>query len=231
MIGRWRPSADEAYEQNVKVNVLRSQKVLATFVKENMANSDPFDETSAVQLVEQRMRGMGFKQEECDEQMMCLMTFMPGHDTARPCLRPKWTTTGPVVLVGDEEDIVEVKTENGDLDEQSDDPQEVETDQSKVLPLEKVAGMFVVSVAGRSKTKTLHRIGDCHRQPGVHYAHFEVLGQEAPSTAAYHKACRQCFRFGVADVAATAGALGEDESSGEVTSSEMTESGEEESTG
>eukprot|EP00913_Durusdinium_trenchii_P006689 g6286.t1 len=133
----WRPSADEAYEQNVKVNVLRSQKVLATFVKENMANSDPFDETSAVQLVEQRMRGMGFKQEECDEQMMCLMTFMPGHDTARPCLRPKWTTTGPVVLVGDEEDIVEVKTENGDLDEQSDDPQEVETDQSKVLPLEK----------------------------------------------------------------------------------------------
>ena len=59
MIGRWRPAADEAYEQNVKVNVLRSQKVLATFIKENMANSDPFDETSVVQLVEQRMRGWG----------------------------------------------------------------------------------------------------------------------------------------------------------------------------
>ena len=233
MIGRWRmrPSADEAYEQNVKVNVLRSQKVLATFIKENMANSDPFDETSVVQLVEQRMRGMGFKQEECDEQMMSLMTFMPGHDAARPCVRPKWTTTGPVVLVGDEESVVEVKTENAGLDDQSDDLQEVETDQAEVLPLEKVAGMFVVSVVGRSKTKTLHRIGDCHRQSGVHYAHFEVLGQEAPSTAAYHKACRQCFRFGVADVAATAGALGEDESSGEVTSSEMTESGGEESTG
>ena len=111
MIGRWRPSADEAYEQNVKVNVLRSQKVMAMFIKENMANSDPFDETNVVQLVEQRMRGMGFKQEECDEQMMCLMTFMPGHDAAKTCLRPKWTITGPVVLVGDDEGTVEVKTE------------------------------------------------------------------------------------------------------------------------
>lgn len=113
MIGRWRPSADEADEQNVKVNVLRSQKVLATFVKENMANSDPFDETTVVQLVEQRMQGMGCGQEECDEQMMRLMTFMPCHDAAKPCLRLKWTTR-PMVLVVEEAGSVEVKTEAAD---------------------------------------------------------------------------------------------------------------------
>lgn len=111
------------------------------------------------------------------------------------------------------------------------DPQDDGLEQPNILPLEKVAGMFVVSVVGRSKTKTLHRVGDCHRQPGVHYAHFEVLGQEAPNASAYHKACRQCFRFGIADVAGAANAPGEDESSGEVTSSEMTESEGEESTG
>ena len=230
MIGRWRPSADESYEQNVKVNVLRSQRVMALFIKENMANSDPFDETTVVQLVEQRMQGMGCKQEDCDEQMMRLMTFMPGHDAAKPCLKPKWTITGPVVLEVEGEGMVEIKTEGTEPGEASDEHEEIETDQPGVLPLEKVAGMFVVSIVGRSKTRTLHRIGDCHRQPGVHYAQFEVLGQDAPSTSAYHRACRQCFRFGVAEMSG-AGAPGEEESSGEVSSSEMTETDEEESAG
>lgn len=72
--------AAESYEQNVEVNVLRCQKVLATFVKENVENSDPFDETTVVQLVKQRVQGMGCAQEQCDEQMMRLVTFMPGHD-------------------------------------------------------------------------------------------------------------------------------------------------------
>ena len=230
MIGRWRPSADESYEQNVKVNVLRSQRVMALFIKENMANSDPFDETTVVQLVEQRMQGMGCKQEDCDEQMMRLMTFMPGHDAAKPCLKPKWTITGPVVLEVEGEGMVEIKTEGAEPGEASDEHEEIETDQPGVLPLEKVAGMFVVSIVGRSKTRTLHRIGDCHRQPGVHYAQFEVLGQDAPSTSAHHRACRQCFRFGVAEMSG-AGAPGEEESSGEVSSSEMTETDEEESAG
>lgn len=32
-----------------------------------------------------------------------------------------------------------------------------------------VLGDYVVSIIGRAKTKTLHRYGECYRQPGVHY--------------------------------------------------------------
>eukprot|EP00913_Durusdinium_trenchii_P028161 g26404.t1 len=111
MLGRWRPSADEGYERNVKINVLRCQAVLALFIKENMSNADPFDETTVIQLVAQRMREMGSSQDDCDEQMMRLMSFMPGVGAAKPCNRPKWTTTGPVVLVEESEATVGVEQE------------------------------------------------------------------------------------------------------------------------
>ena len=43
--------------------------------------------------------------------------------------------------------------------------------------------LFVCSVVGRSKTKTLHKVGECHRLPGIHYRTFEVLGEEFPAQA------------------------------------------------
>lgn len=220
MIGRWRPTADEGYERNVRTNVLRFQKVLALFIKENGAKSDPFDETTAVQLIEQRMEAMGYERSAIDDQLMRLMTFMPGEDAAKACRMPKWTTTGPVIFVEDNEEMVEVAAESQPADPVKEEASEEENEPTKVVPLEKVAGTFVISIVGRSKTRTLHRVGECHRQPGVHYATFEVLGEETPSTAQYHRACRQCF--GKADSQAMS-AL-EDDSSGEVSSSEMTES-------
>lgn len=81
MLGRWKPSADEGYERNVRINVLRCQSTLALFIKENMANADPFDEITVTQLVVQRLREMGSAQD--DEQMMRLMSFMPGTGAAK----------------------------------------------------------------------------------------------------------------------------------------------------
>ena len=182
MIGRWKPSADEGYERNVRTNVLRCQKVLALYVRENMANSDPFDETRVVQLVEQRMRDLGYEQEECDEQSMRLITFMPGEDAAKLCRRPNWTTTGPVVLVEEPQDVVEVKVEP-------------------------------------TASGCRGRPGDCGDRAAI-----QVLGEEAPSAAEYHRACKQCFGR---QEAAAADAL-EEETSGDVSSSELSGSEEEE---
>ena len=148
MVGRRRPSADEGYERNVKTNVLSYQKVMAMFIKENMACSDPFDETTVVQLVEQRMRGMGYGQEDCDDQMMRLMTFMPGEGAAKARKRPNWTTSGPVVLVEEPEDTVEVKVEANAMAAVEDNDEELAEEATEVTPLERVRGMFVVSIVG-----------------------------------------------------------------------------------
>ena len=39
-------------------------------------------------------------------------------------------------------------------------------------------GSYVISEVGRSKMKTLHRVGECHRVIGVHYNKYEVIGGE-----------------------------------------------------
>ena len=83
-----------------------------------------------------------------------------------------------------------------------------------------MAGKFVVSIVGRSQTRTLHRVGECHRRPGEHYAQFEILGDEPPDPSKYHRACQNCFGTG----AAVAGSSLEDDSSGEVDSSDSMES-------
>lgn len=59
-----------------------------------------------------------------------------------------------------------------------------------------------------------------YRQPGVHYSQFEVLGDEPPDATQYHRACRNCF----GKDAAVAMNSPEEESSGEVTSSDSEES-------
>ena len=170
---------------------------------------------------------MSYSREEVDEQSLKLLTFMPGEGAAKACLRPQWTTTGPIVLTDENEGGTEVKQERGQMADAEDEPEEGKAAPTEVTPLEKVAGMYVVSVVGRSKTRTLHKIGECHRQPGVHYAVYEVLGEDTPSTKQYHRACKQCFGRGDA---AAMNAL-EEETSGDVSSSEMSDSEREDSTG
>ena len=63
-----------------------------------------------------------------------------------------------------------------------DDAEQVEEDDIPLGPSEGGAGrvphgVYVLSVTGRGGRKTLHRVGECHRVPGVHYGKFEIVGE------------------------------------------------------
>ena len=51
----------------------------------------------------------------------------------------------------------------------------------------------MVSVVGRAMSRTLHRVGECYRKPGVHYRVYELFGGDLPTPEMYHRACRICF--------------------------------------
>ena len=81
----------------------------------------------------------------------------------------------------------------------------------------------MVSVVGRSGRKTLHKVGECYRLPGVHFKNYEVLGDSMPDDSSYHgvcfpKSCGQAFTNEQNDQAAVV-----DESSGEDISSSDSE--------
>ena len=91
------------------------------------------------------------------------MSFLPLGDQATECARPSWTTIGPVIFVeeGDVKEEPEETNAMASLAELSSDGLENDEQLPGVTSLEKVAGMYIVSVVGRSKTKTRHKINEC----------------------------------------------------------------------
>ena len=180
------------------------------------------DEAAVLEAVSIKMGLLGYPDEAMEVQARLLETFQPEELAFEPSWRPKWTPNGPVVLIEPEEDedVKDTVNDTGDggFESEGDDlrPQPVE-----VVRAEQIAGTYVVSIVGRSRIRTLHRVGECHRQPGVHYAQFEILGDEPPDASGYHRACKNCFGK---ESAVVGGSPEEDESSGEVTSSDLMES-------
>ena len=179
------------------------------------------DESAVIEAVNIRMAYLGYPDEAVECQARLLESFQPEELAVEASWRPKWTSTGPVVLIEpeDDEDVRDLANDTGDGGFESEEEIE-EVQGAGVVAAEKVAGTYVVSIVGRSQTRTLHRVGECHRQPGVHYAKFETLGDEPPDAGKYHRACRNCF----GKDAAWAEGSPEDESSGDVTSSDSMES-------
>lgn len=114
--------------------------------------------------------------------------------------------------------VQELSDDEGDVDEDL-----VDLGGAGEVQARNLKGLYVVSIVGRSGLRTLHRAGECYREPGVHYSNFEVLGDSAPGTEAYHKACKVCFPKGEHECIGSP----EDDSSGDVSSSDSTDSSEE----
>ena len=57
-------------------------------------------------------------------------------------------------------------------------------------------GLYVVSIRNHGRTRVLHQVGKCHRQPGQDYSRFESLGFEPPPPERFTSRCRDCWAQG-----------------------------------
>eukprot|EP00435_Cladocopium_sp_Y103_P034782 s391_g9.t1 len=223
-LGRWVPVASQVYERTGRANVLRAQS--------GIAETDPFDESLVFSSLADKMVTMGFPEGAIELQIEKLMTFNvePGSKRAKikgldvqgfassdeegwlhvPFVRPSVFNAMPAL---DDEDQAE--------------------DDGEILGpsaggAEKVPhGTYVLSVTGRCNRKTLHRVGECHRVPGIHYGKFEVVGENPPAASEFHQSCRICFPRGIGTEGRESSDEGED--SDDVSSSDSTTSVEESS--
>ena len=220
-MGRWQVTADEGYERAQRINTLKSQAEMAQFVKRSVGGADPFDETSVLKEVMTLMEAQGYPEDARAEQASLLMSFKPSWVRSEGSQTPDWFELGdgmdePRVPLAD------AGIRGAPLLSDSEDEPGGKASAEPAVGADSQRGKFIVSIVGRSQSRTLHRIGECHRQPGLHYSKFEVLGDEAPSTSLYHKACRVCFPRG--EVNAVGSVSSDDEDSGEVSSSDTEES-------
>ena len=186
-LGRWTPSVDQAYDRSIRMQVINAQEFIAAFIKNNRHRRDPMDEDAVIEAVNEKLEQLGVHRKVQEVQAAKLTTF---HRGGRPAIRTQWIGDDwePVGKEPQGEDRfspVEISESEGEKDDRR--------SRDEPAPNQTRMGHYVVSVVGNSKSRTLHRVGDCFRQPGVHYRDFECFGDELPGPSQYHRSCKTCF--------------------------------------
>ena len=216
-MGRWLPTTDQAYERTCRANVLSAQEKMASFIRGGIGRRDVFDEASVFAALTEKMESMEFPKGAIEVQIDKLQVFGKEPTPKRIRLTPN----GPIYedaedaprdrrledLFGDESDVEPPQVEWEYMEDDEKGVERIKTPSH---------GNYILSVVGRSQTKTLHRMGECHRVPGVHYSKFEVIGDNPPAASQFHRSCLVCFPRGTG--------AGEEESSGEADDVDVTSS-------
>ena len=100
---------------------------------------------------------------------------------------PQWGMTFTPVRLPLAEDEEVVKVAGSEEEDMNTDL----ADSGDQFPL----GAYVLSIVGRSRSRTLRVIGGCYRIPGVHYREYVVIGGDRPELDPRQgeKPCPTCF--------------------------------------
>ena len=187
--GRWKPSTDEEYVKTSLTMVMEAQAVTASKLRDQIGGVDLVEEDLVLAELGRWMEDRGFSEPEIDEQLHAL----------RLRRGRSWKRKDGLGLleIGDEEVLAledardqHSPTEKADGDSDKDLDLLLQTDSGG---LQVSTGTFVLSVVGRSKKRTLHRVGSCYRVPGIHYKEFLVVGDNRPVLEANERLCASCF--------------------------------------
>lgn len=232
-MGRWQPSTDEGYERLVKSNVMRAQQHIAERIRKSQGKPDELDEEVVLTELGEMMHEDGFNEEVIATQIELLRYFSeksePNMKRRRSWSMGSWEEVDReeresfVSMIHrldvdhDAEAPVEEQAANGPDDVLPGEDEEDEADLAEALALR---GCYVVSMVGRGNRRTLHKVGECYRLPGVHFKKYEVLGEIMPEEGEYHAICKVCFpKSGGQALVADSSAGVDDDTSGEDISS------------
>ena len=85
MMGRWAPTIDQAYDRSIKAQITKAQGHIARFAQRNLGREDPFDGSSVMAAISDKMDGLNVKVEDVQRQLQKLRTFRKGGRPASSC--------------------------------------------------------------------------------------------------------------------------------------------------
>ncbi|CAE7744931.1 unnamed protein product [Symbiodinium sp. CCMP2592] len=191
-LGRWQMSVDEAYIRSVRGNVEAAQRKVARVLRRGIGGRDLLDEASVLSKVASRLEELGFDPESVSVQVALLSSFAT-----------KQLDDGSAT----EEEL-------SDESEQVASPAGLDAEDNAEDAADWHLGLFFVSLTGQhGRQQTLHKGGECHRVPGVHYRHFKQFGDRCPAREEYGRKCRDCFPSGEPVASASSSSESSDSSS------------------
>ena len=199
--GRWQPSVDEEYVKTTKKLVMEAQEQIAEQIKKQGLKNDILGEEEVLRGLEERLRERGVREDRISQQMRRLRFQQKAH---------RETMVGAVEARGErgKGHAVGSPTSPGDSVIGALDLEEWEASMPDEV-VEIGIGTFVMSLVGRSKRRTRHRVGSCYRRPGRDYRDYVVIGNERPELKVGERLCGSCF--GSRDKAASEAAASEED--------------------
>ena len=155
----------------------RARKQIASSIKRNFGDIDCLDEDSILMQLESLLKQQSVDEAGVAAQLKLLRCFRPEHALMQD---PEFVDKSGEIAGSD--------TEDESLPPLS--PVSYRKVDSNFL------GFFFVSIVGKS-CRPLHKGGECHRIPGMHYENFVACGAALPKSDSYSRVCRDCFPQGL----------------------------------
>ncbi|CAE8621173.1 unnamed protein product, partial [Polarella glacialis] len=216
-MARWQPTTDEGYLRSVRGNVEAAQRRVAQEIKDGLGRRDFLDEQAVVQLVRDKMLSAGISGEDVEERCERLRYFSrEGEEGLElPGVAEFLSEEGfsPAMLVG-------TSPAGSGPDAGDEDGEDLASDTEMQVHGGELAS-YVVSIVGKSRRLTLHKVGECFRTPGVHFREYADLGSAMPGREAYHRACKDCFPRLLREVSSSDESQNSSSDSGSVESSRL----------
>eukprot|EP00435_Cladocopium_sp_Y103_P018444 s2358_g4.t1 len=191
LMGRRRSEAGQVSGDDLRKEVIKAQEQICCLIKANVGRDDPFGEEAIIEAAKKQLASQGASDFEVHDQGIRLRVFGGG---GRPIKKQKTDShwyqrrntirlteeifTACLVSSEEEEEVWKGRsTSRGD-----------QTTGEKWR-----LGDFATAISTKSKSKVVHVVGGCHRQPGAHYKDFEFHGDAPPNIDGYHRVCGKCF--------------------------------------
>ena len=233
-VGRWSVTQEEEYLRNLEAGVRKAQEMVGNLIRRGPDGNRDLQlfEVQVLSDLSKYLEDRGVSSEKIKRQVDLLSMPVevpvgggsPSGAAGSPAASVPYSLS--VADVAYSASVFGVKTElasepsaGGEAALLSSGESEGEAEPA-ISGMDVALGSFVFSLRGTCNRRTLHRVGECWRKPGVHYRDFLVAGSDRPPLEAGDHECRDCFKQNRAVSHAS-------ESSGEeLTSSSSSEDGE-----
>ncbi len=187
-LAAWRPRADEAYVRTSRERTMVLQATVARLLRFHLGGQDVAGEHGLLDKLWQHMTDRGCASEEAERVVGALRMF-PGEVATTPL----WAAIAEPPSSGSSSAAAkqhEPSSQKRGGDSGHDQEESSEEHLPEAAPIEG----YVISVSRVKGRRCLHRVGQCYRKPGVHYATYEAFGSNLPPTTSYGDYCRDCWR-------------------------------------
>eukprot|EP00435_Cladocopium_sp_Y103_P036639 s3276_g9.t1 len=177
LMGRKKDETGQLVGEQSRIKIVEAQEQICSFIKSNIGREDPFGESLMIEEAKEKLASQGASDFEIRDQGARLKSFGDG---SRPTKRAKKGDRFNRGSSGQKltEDMFNAGFVSSEKEEEMWKAENVYRGGATAVEKWRLDS-FVVSISEKSRSRTVHRLGRCYRQPGVQVRNEKMESTEA----------------------------------------------------